>query len=91
MGLSAAATLLYEGHSYSEICLIEGLTGIGLIIGCACLYMLLSTDKVVVKDFQAVYFLPAIITSTLYLFLANKGISIHRHYLAKCVLLIENI
>ncbi|XP_033226124.1 dolichol kinase [Belonocnema kinseyi] len=74
MGLSAAATFLYEDHSYSEICLLEGLTGIGLIISCACLYIFLSTDKVVVKDFQAVYFLPAIITSTLYLFLANKGL-----------------
>lgn len=74
MGLCATSTLLYEDHSYSEICLLEGLTGIGLMISCLFLYILLSTDKVVVKDFQVAYFLPSIITSTLYLLLANKGL-----------------
>ena len=76
VGLSAILTLLKEDASYSEICLIVGLTGIGLVISSICLCLRLSTEKVVVKDFQAIYFLPAIITSLLYLFVVNKGISI---------------
>ncbi|XP_051165036.1 dolichol kinase [Leptopilina boulardi] len=74
MGFCATSTLLYEDHSYSEICLLEGLTGIGLIISCFILYILLSTKNVVVKDFQVVYFLPCIVTSTLLLLVANKGL-----------------
>lgn len=74
MGFCATSTLLYEDHSYSEICLLEGLTGIGLIMSCFILYILLSTNNVVVKDFQVVYFLPCIVTSTLYLLVANKGL-----------------
>lgn len=72
VGLSAIATLLREDSSYSEICLLVGLTGFGLIISCVCLYLRLSTEKVAVKDFQVIYFLPAIITSMLFLFVANK-------------------
>ena len=53
-----------------------GLTGIGLVISSICLYLRLSTEKVTVKDFQAIYFLPAIITSLLYHFIVNKGISV---------------
>ncbi|KAF3430741.1 hypothetical protein E2986_04824 [Frieseomelitta varia] len=74
VGLSAILTLLKEDASYSEICLIVGLTGIGLVISSICLYLRLSSEKVVVKDFQAIYFLPAIITSLLYLFVVNKGL-----------------
>ncbi|XP_043584382.1 dolichol kinase [Bombus pyrosoma] len=74
VGLSAVLTLLKEGASYSEICLIVGLTGIGLVISSICLYLKLSTEKVTVKDFQAIYFLPAIITSLLYLLVVNKGL-----------------
>ncbi|KAK9300168.1 hypothetical protein QLX08_007083 [Tetragonisca angustula] len=74
VGLSAILTLLKEDASYSEICLIVGLTGIGLVISSICLCLRLSTEKVVVKDFQAIYFLPAIITSLLYLFVVNKGL-----------------
>lgn len=56
-----------------------GLTGIGLVISSICLYLKLSTEKVTVKDFQAIYFLPAIITSLLYLLVVNKGISIYKY------------
>ncbi|OAD58880.1 Dolichol kinase, partial [Eufriesea mexicana] len=74
VGLSAILTILKEDTSYSEICLIVGLTGIGLVVCSICLYLRLSTEKVTVRDFQAIYFLPAIITSLLYLFVANKGL-----------------
>lgn len=74
VGLSAMLTILKEDNSYSEICLIVGVTGIGLVISSICLYTKLSTKKVTVKDFQVIYFLPAIITSILYLLIANKGL-----------------
>ncbi|XP_053983973.1 dolichol kinase [Hylaeus volcanicus] len=74
VGLSAILTILKEDASYSEICLISGLTGIGLLISCACLYLRLSTEQVAVRDFQVIYFLPALITSMLYLLIANKGL-----------------
>lgn len=74
VGLSAVLTILKEDASYSEICLIVGLTGVGLIISCACLYLRLLTAKVAIKDFQVIYFLPAIVTSMLYLLIANKGL-----------------
>ncbi|XP_015601471.1 dolichol kinase [Cephus cinctus] len=75
-GLSATATILNEsvGAGYSEICLLTGITGIGLAVACVCLYGRLAMKKVVVKDFQLVYFLPAMITSILYLLLGNKGL-----------------
>ncbi|XP_076231770.1 dolichol kinase [Calliopsis andreniformis] len=74
VGLSAVLTILKEDTSYSEICLIVGVTGIGLLICCACLYWRLSTEKIAIKDFQVIYFLPAIVTSMLYLLIANKGL-----------------
>ncbi|CAK9810621.1 Dolichol kinase [Anthophora quadrimaculata] len=74
VGLSAILTILKEDASYSEICLIVGLTGVGLIVSSLCLYLKLLTEKVAVRDFQAIYFLPAIITSLLYLLVANKGL-----------------
>lgn len=78
IGLSAILTILKEDASYSEICLVVGLTGIGLVISCVCLYLKLSTEKVVARDFQVIYFLPAIVTSMLYLLIANKGIPIYK-------------
>ncbi|XP_076288430.1 dolichol kinase [Lasioglossum baleicum] len=74
VGFSAILNLLKEDTSYSEICLIVGLTGVGLVISSICLYLRLSTRKVVARDFQVTYFLPAIVTSMLYLFVANKGL-----------------
>ncbi|XP_076633850.1 dolichol kinase [Colletes latitarsis] len=74
VGLSSILTILKEDSSYSEICLIAGLTGIGLLISCVCLYLRLSTERVAVRDFQVIYFLPALITSMLYLLIANKGL-----------------
>ena len=74
VGLSAILTISKEDASYSEICLIVGLTGVGLVISCVCLYLRLSTEKVVARDFQVIYFLPAIVTSMLYLLIANKGL-----------------
>lgn len=81
VGLSAILTIMKEDASYSEICLIVGLTGIGLLISCACLYLRLSTEKIAVRDFQVIYFLPAIITSMLYLLIANKGIPIYKLFI----------
>ncbi|XP_011305240.1 dolichol kinase [Fopius arisanus] len=74
IGLSAAATILREDNSYSEICLLVGLTGVGLIICTACLFVQLIIDKSPSKDFQIIFFLPASITSMLYLLGANKGL-----------------
>ncbi|XP_076643641.1 dolichol kinase [Halictus rubicundus] len=74
VGFSAILNLLKEDTSYSEICLIVGLTGVGLVISSICLYLRLSTKKVVARDFQVIYFLPAIVTSMLYLLVANKGL-----------------
>lgn len=90
IGLSAILTLLEEDTSYSEICLIVGLTGIGLIISSICLYSRLSSEKITVKDFQAIYFLPAIITSLLYLFVANKG-TIYKYYFMLLIIFCHNI
>lgn len=74
VGLSAILTLFQEDASYSEICLIVGLTGVGLVVSSLCLYLRLSIRKITVRDFQVIYFLPAIITSLLYLLVANKGL-----------------
>jgi len=74
VGLSAAVTILKEQNSYSEICLCVGTAGFGLVLCSICLYMRLSIEKVAVKDFHAIYFLPAIVTSLLFLFIANRGI-----------------
>ncbi|XP_017875190.1 dolichol kinase [Ceratina calcarata] len=74
VGLSAILTLLQEDASYSEICLIVGLTGIGLVVSSICLYLRLAIEKITVRDFQVAYFLPAIITSLSYLLVANKGL-----------------
>lgn len=75
MGLCAAATILTEDASYSEICLITGIAGVGLTISCLCLYirLCLLTDKTDVRDFQILYFLPAGVSSALFLLAANKG------------------
>ncbi|XP_039305002.1 dolichol kinase isoform X2 [Solenopsis invicta] len=74
VGLSAMVTILKEDSSYSEICLFVGITGFGLILCSLCLYAQLSTKQIVAKDFHAVYFVPAIITSVLFLLAANKGL-----------------
>ncbi|XP_050457820.1 dolichol kinase [Cataglyphis hispanica] len=74
VGLSAAITILREENSYSEICLCVGTAGFGLLLCSICLYIRLSIEKVVAKDFHAIYFLPAIVTSLLFLFVANKGL-----------------
>ncbi|XP_070168953.1 dolichol kinase isoform X2 [Polyergus mexicanus] len=74
VGLSAAVTILREENSYSEICLCVGTTGFGLVLCSICLYTRLSIEKVAAKDFHAIYFLPAIVTSLLFLLVANKGL-----------------
>ncbi|EFN61540.1 Transmembrane protein 15 [Camponotus floridanus] len=74
VGLSAAVTIIKEQNSYSEICLCVGTAGFGLVLCSICLYMRLSIEKVAVKDFHAIYFLPAIVTSLLFLFIANRGL-----------------
>ncbi|XP_011696578.1 PREDICTED: dolichol kinase [Wasmannia auropunctata] len=74
VGLSAVVTILREDSSYSEICLFVGTTGFGLVLCSLCLYARLSMKQVVAKDFHAVYFVPAIITSVLFLLAANKGL-----------------
>lgn len=74
VGLVAAVTILKEQNSYSEICLCVGTVGFGLVLCSICLYMRLSIEKIAVKDFHAIYFLPAIITSLLFLFIANRGL-----------------
>lgn len=74
IGFSAVLTLLKESNSYSEICLVTGLAGFGLLVSCLCLYIRLCIGKSAIKDFQAIYFLPAIVTSVLYLLIANKGL-----------------
>ncbi|OXU21029.1 hypothetical protein TSAR_011509 [Trichomalopsis sarcophagae] len=74
IGLSALITFLKEDTSYSEICLLTGIAGGSLVISCICLYTRLMTANVAAKDFHVVYFLPAIMLSTLFLLLANKGL-----------------
>ncbi|XP_077269731.1 dolichol kinase [Temnothorax americanus] len=74
VGLSAAITISREESSYSEICLFVGTTGFGLVLCSLCLYARLSMKETVAKDFHAVYFVPAIITSVLFLLAANKGL-----------------
>lgn len=86
VGLSAAATILREQNSYSEICLCVGTAGFGLVLCSICLYMRLSIEKVAVKDFHAIYFLPAIVTSLLFLFLANRGIRICKLFLKRSLI-----
>ncbi|XP_034943028.1 dolichol kinase [Chelonus insularis] len=74
IGLCAITTLLREDHSYSEICLLVGVTGISLIISCFCLFIQLSRNTTASRDFQVLYFLPASISSMLYLLWVNKGL-----------------
>ncbi|XP_018304108.1 dolichol kinase [Mycetomoellerius zeteki] len=74
VGLSVVITILREESSYSEICLSVGTTGFGLVLCCLCLYARLSMKQIIAKDFHAVYFVPAIITSILFLLAANKGL-----------------
>ncbi|XP_046623421.1 dolichol kinase isoform X1 [Neodiprion virginianus] len=74
VGLSAAITILREDSSYSEICLLTGITGIGLVMSCLCLILRLSTETAAVKDFQVLYFLPAMFTSVLFLLFGEKGL-----------------
>lgn len=81
VGLSATITILKEESSYSEMCLFVGTTGFGLVLCSSCLYVRLSMQKVIAKDFHAIYFLPAIITSILFLLVANRGISICKLFL----------
>lgn len=73
MGTCALITFMKEDSSYSEISLLTGLTGLGLIMSCICLIFQLYIDTSS-KDFQLLYFLPASLTSMLYLLWANKGI-----------------
>lgn len=73
IGLTALITFLKEDNSYSEICLLTGIAGGGLVISCICLYVRLMTANVAAKDFHVVYFLPAITLSTLFLLVGNKG------------------
>ncbi|KAH0540049.1 hypothetical protein KQX54_011696 [Cotesia glomerata] len=73
MGTCALITFMKEDSSYSEICLLTGLTGLGLIMSCICLILQLYIDTSS-KDFQLLYFLPASITSMLYLLWANKDL-----------------
>lgn len=75
VGLSALFTFLKEDNSYSEICLLNGLAGAGLLISCICLYTRLMSLNVLAKDFHVVYFLPAITLATLFHFVGNKGTS----------------
>lgn len=81
VGLSAAVTILREESSYSEICLFVGTAGFGLVLCSLCLYTRLSMKQIIAKDFHALYFVPAIITSVLFLLVANKGISIRKLFL----------
>ncbi|KAH0951120.1 hypothetical protein HN011_003740 [Eciton burchellii] len=74
VGLCAVLTILKEENSYSEICLIVGTAGFGLILCTFCLYTRLSMQRVTAKDFHVVYFLPAIITSIIFLLAANRGL-----------------
>ncbi|KAK0181330.1 hypothetical protein PV327_003623 [Microctonus hyperodae] len=74
IGLCAIVTLLNEDNSYSEICLLVGITGVGLIMSSICLIIQLSIDKSASKDFQVLYFLPASMMSMLYLLWAKKGL-----------------
>ncbi|XP_025159094.1 dolichol kinase isoform X2 [Harpegnathos saltator] len=73
VGLSAAVTLLKEENSYSEICLFVGTIGFSLVLCSFCLYIRLSMQHVTAKDFHAIYFLPAIVTS-IHLLAANRGL-----------------
>lgn len=77
IGLCAITSYLREDNSYSEICLLVGITGIGLILSSICLILQLSIEQTASKDFQIIYFLPAVITSMLYLLWANKGMLIN--------------
>ncbi|XP_072745741.1 dolichol kinase [Anoplolepis gracilipes] len=74
VGLNAVLTIWKEENSYSEICLSVGTTGCGLVLCSICLYMRLSMEKVAAKDFHAIYFLPAIVTTLLFLLAANRGL-----------------
>ncbi|XP_011504210.1 PREDICTED: dolichol kinase isoform X3 [Ceratosolen solmsi marchali] len=74
IGTSTLMTFLKEDSSYSEICLLTGIAGGGLIISCICLYIRLMMKNVAAKDFHVVYFVPAIILSTLFLLVGNKGL-----------------
>ncbi|XP_074114082.1 dolichol kinase isoform X3 [Cotesia typhae] len=73
IGTCALITFMKEDSSYSEICLLTGLTGLGLIMSCICLIFQLYIDTSS-KDFQLLYFLPASLTSMLYLLWANKDL-----------------
>ncbi|XP_066581029.1 dolichol kinase [Prorops nasuta] len=74
VGICAIITILREDSSYSEICLLVGITGFGLVASCLCLFFRFSFEKIAVKDYQVIYFLPAIITSLLYLLIVNKAL-----------------
>ncbi|XP_046834604.1 dolichol kinase isoform X1 [Vespa crabro] len=74
IGFCAVLTLLKESSSYSEICLVTGLGGFGLLVSCLSLYVRLFMGNGAIKDFQVIYFLPSITTSMLYLLVANKGL-----------------
>jgi dolichol kinase len=80
IGLSALMTFLKEDNSYSEICLLTGIAGGGLIVSCTCLYIRLMMKNIAAKDFHVVYFLPAITLSTLFLLVGNKGKQLNDRY-----------
>ncbi|XP_008556206.2 dolichol kinase [Microplitis demolitor] len=74
IGICALVTLIKEDNSYSEICLLNGITGFGLIMSCICLIFQLYMGTTSTKDFQLLYFLPTGLTSLLYLLWADKGL-----------------
>ncbi|XP_014219161.1 dolichol kinase [Copidosoma floridanum] len=74
VGLSALLTFLKEDNSYSELCLLTGIAGGGLVISCLCLYARLMMDNDAAKDFHVIYFFPSITLSTLFLLVGNKGL-----------------
>ncbi|XP_047369298.1 dolichol kinase isoform X5 [Vespa velutina] len=79
IGFCGVLTLLKESNSYSEICLVTGLGGFGLLVSCLSLYVRLFMGNGAIKDFHAIYFLPSITTSMLYLLVANKAIKYIHH------------
>ncbi|XP_014226576.1 dolichol kinase isoform X1 [Trichogramma pretiosum] len=74
VGLSALLTYLKEDKSYSEICLVTGITGFSLFISSLCLFFQLRKEKVVAKDYHLLYFLPAIISAISFLHIGTKGL-----------------
>lgn len=73
ISLSALFTFLNEDASYSELCLLIGTAGGGLLISCICLYARLTIDSKAVKDFHFLYWIPTILLTLLFLLIGHKG------------------